>query len=99
MNTDALAEEEEDAEQEGQGEEQEPEVEEDEDEESDGDEDMDDDMRKLQNAFPGFKQKYRLIKRIGEGTCPCVSSFCALHLTRSSRHILYCLQSSRPTIR
>ncbi|ROV87136.1 hypothetical protein VSDG_09993 [Cytospora chrysosperma] len=69
MNTDALAEEEEeDAEQEGQGEEQDPEVVEDDDEESDGDEDMDDDMRKLQNAFPGFKQKYRLIKRIGEGT-------------------------------
>ncbi|KAI0018898.1 protein kinase-like protein [Xylariomycetidae sp. FL0641] len=26
------------------------------------------DMNKLQNAFPGFKSHYRLIKRIGEGT-------------------------------
>ncbi|KAH6614676.1 kinase-like domain-containing protein [Chaetomium sp. MPI-SDFR-AT-0129] len=26
------------------------------------------DMEKLQDAFPGFRQKYRLIKRIGEGT-------------------------------
>jgi len=25
------------------------------------------DMEKLQNAFVGFRQKYRLIKRIGEG--------------------------------
>jgi cell division control protein 7 len=25
------------------------------------------DMEKLQNCFPGFKHKYRLIKRIGEG--------------------------------
>lgn len=73
MNTDVLAEEEEDEpEQEDQEEEQEPEVEEYEEEDSDGDDDMDDDMRKLQNAFPGFKQKYRLIKRIGEGMCPLV---------------------------
>lgn len=26
------------------------------------------DMEKLQKCFPGFKHKYRLIKRIGEGT-------------------------------
>ncbi|TDZ14554.1 Cell cycle serine/threonine-protein kinase hsk1 [Colletotrichum orbiculare MAFF 240422] len=26
------------------------------------------DMNKLQDTFPGFRQKYRLIKRIGEGT-------------------------------
>lgn len=32
------------------------------------DEAMDEDMKKLQDAFPGFKHKYRLIKRIGEGT-------------------------------
>jgi cell division control protein 7 len=25
------------------------------------------DMEKLQDSFPGFRQKYRLIKRIGEG--------------------------------
>jgi AAA ATPase containing von Willebrand factor type A (vWA) domain len=25
------------------------------------------DMEKLQNSFPGFREKYRLIKRIGEG--------------------------------
>lgn len=29
---------------------------------------LDEDMRNLQDAFPGFKRKYRLIKRIGEGT-------------------------------
>lgn len=26
------------------------------------------DMERLQDAFPGFRQKYRLIKRIGEGS-------------------------------
>ena len=26
------------------------------------------DMEKLQDSFPGFRHKYRLIKRIGEGT-------------------------------
>lgn len=36
------------------------------------DEAMDEDMRKLQDAFPGFKHKYRLIKRIGEGTVYCL---------------------------
>lgn len=68
MNTDVAEEEEEDAEQEDQEEEQELELEEDDEEESDGDDQMDEDMRKLQNSFPGFKQKYRLLKRIGEGT-------------------------------
>lgn len=28
------------------------------------------DMEKLQNSFAGFRQKYRLIKRIGEGLTP-----------------------------
>jgi cell division control protein 7 len=28
------------------------------------------DMEKLQDAFAGFRQKYRLIKRIGEGSRP-----------------------------
>lgn len=51
----------------------EPEAEPDSDQEQQGDdfsedEAMDEDMRKLQDAFPGFKHKYRLIKRIGEGT-------------------------------
>ncbi|KAL8375873.1 hypothetical protein RB595_007143 [Gaeumannomyces hyphopodioides] len=54
-----------------------PEVEEEEEEEEpDGDASDEDviedsvqqDMVKLQNAFPGFRDKYRLIKRIGEGT-------------------------------
>lgn len=27
------------------------------------------DMDKLQSDFPGFRDKYRLIKRIGEGMC------------------------------
>lgn len=26
------------------------------------------DMERLQDSYPGFRQKYRLIKRIGEGT-------------------------------
>lgn len=92
MNTDVLAEaeaeaeadaedEEEDVEQEDQEEDQEPELEEDEEQSSDGDEHMDDEMRKLQNSFPDFKKKYRLIKRIGEGmfhistTCTSTSSY------------------------
>lgn len=35
------------------------------------------DMEKLQNTFPGFRHKYRLIKRIGEGTqeAPCQPLF------------------------
>lgn len=37
------------------------------DEEMRDDEIRDDEMTKLQDAFPGFKHKYRLIKRIGEG--------------------------------
>lgn len=28
------------------------------------------DMEKLQNAFAGFRQNYRLIRRIGEGSLP-----------------------------
>ncbi len=41
-------------------------------EESDSNEELVDqtvqeDMEKLQSAFPGFRDKYRLIKRIGEG--------------------------------
>ncbi len=43
-----------------------------EDSESDDDEPINravqEDMEKLQNAFPGFRDKYRLIKRIGEGS-------------------------------
>ena len=38
-----------------------------------------DDMDKLQSDFPGFREKYRLIKRIGEGI-PCVSSAHVLSL-------------------
>lgn len=33
------------------------------------------DMEKLQNCFPGFKHKYRLIKRIGEGMHPIERQF------------------------
>jgi cell division control protein 7 len=32
------------------------------------------DMEKLNIAFPDFKGNYRLIKRIGEGTCGCYTS-------------------------
>jgi cell division control protein 7 len=52
----------------------EPEAEEEEEEESSDEELVDrgvqSDMDKLQSDFPGFKDKYRLIKRIGEGTSP-----------------------------
>lgn len=53
----------------GNDQEEEPELdEEDEDEdESEEEEILDDDMRRLQDAFPGFRRKYKLIKRIGEG--------------------------------
>lgn len=47
---------------------------EDEYDESSGEENIEDsvqaDMDKLQRDFPGFHDKYRLIKRIGEGTSP-----------------------------
>lgn len=55
--------------------EQESEQEEQQEDDFSEDEAMDEDMRKLQDAFPGFKHKYRLIKRIGEGT---VTSPCQL---------------------
>lgn len=70
MNTDALQEEEE-------TEELEDEQEAEEDDDDNASESSDDgivdngvqlDMEKLQDSFPGFRQKYRLIKRIGEGT-------------------------------
>jgi hypothetical protein len=48
------------------------------------------DMERLQNCFPGFRQKYRLIKRIGEGMHghPC-HRHCSHGLT-------YCQERSRP---
>lgn len=50
-------------------EDEEPELDEDEEDEEESDEEeiLDDDMRRLQDAFPGFRRKYKLIKRIGEG--------------------------------
>ncbi|KAF3763986.1 kinase-like protein [Cryphonectria parasitica EP155] len=51
-----------------QEEEQEPNAADHGDEMSEDDEVLDEDMKKLQDAFPGFRHKYRLIKRIGEGT-------------------------------
>lgn len=50
-------------------EDEEPELDEDDEEEEESDEEeiLDDDMRRLQDAFPGFRRKYKLIKRIGEG--------------------------------
>lgn len=50
-------------------EEEEPELDEDDEEEEESDEEeiLDDDMRRLRDAFPGFRRKYKLIKRIGEG--------------------------------
>lgn len=49
---------------------------------------MDDDMRKLQDAYPGFRSKYRLIKRIGEGMFHSVDSSCASHLFASCSQVL-----------
>lgn len=52
--------------------------EEDQDEEEESSEDeqiessVQSDMDKLSNDFPGFRGKYRLIKRIGEGESACV---------------------------
>lgn len=50
-------------------EDEEPELDEDDEDEEESDEEeiLDDDMRRLQDAFPGFRRKYKLIKRIGEG--------------------------------
>lgn len=70
--------------------ESEPEQEQEEDDFSDdGDEAMDEDMHKLQDAFPGFKHKYRLIKRIGEGTVPSFYGSRCFYLHPISRHILH----------
>lgn len=78
MSTDALQEEEGDDEQE-EDEEDQPESDEP-DQEEDGQDDVSDeetpdhavqvDMENLQGTFPGFRHKYRLIKRIGEGAFP-----------------------------
>jgi len=62
------------------------------------------DMEKLQDSFPGFRHKYRLIKRIGEGTAsspPMTMTVLATRLTleHPPRHILNCLQSRRLTVR
>ena len=71
MNTDALQEEEDT---ENVEDEQEPEEYDDDDNASESSDDgvvdngVQIDMEKLQNSFPGFRQKYRLIKRIGEGS-------------------------------
>lgn len=69
MNTDALQAEEETEELED---EQDPEEEDDDNASESSDDGVVDngvqlDMEKLQDSFPGFRQKYRLIKRIGEG--------------------------------
>lgn len=81
MNTDALGEEAEieeyaqegvqqdDHEQDADQEQEQEVVEEGDDDDDMSDEEvLDEDMKKLQDAFPGFRRKYRLIKRIGEGT-------------------------------
>jgi len=54
---------------------EEPQEEEEEEEEEESEDEAVDrtvqaDMDKLQNDFPGFRNRYRLIKRIGEGTFP-----------------------------
>lgn len=37
------------------------------------DESVREDMRKLEETFPGISERYRLINRIGEGICLCGS--------------------------
>lgn len=59
-------EEEEAEEEDGEGEEEEDYSESD-DEDAAVDLTVQEDMEKLQDTFPGFRQKYRLVKRIGEG--------------------------------
>lgn len=75
---------------------------EDEYDESSGEENIEDsvqaDMDKLQRDFPGFHDKYRLIKRIGEGASPTDLKREHAILT-TPRHILYCLQGGRPPLR
>lgn len=37
------------------------------------------DMKKLEGDFPGFRRRYRLIKRIGEGKLSCGQALCVYH--------------------
>lgn len=70
MNESALQEEDDDVEEEGEPAEedgQKSEYSESSEEEGAEDDRVIEDMEKLQNCFSGFRQKYRLIKRIGEG--------------------------------
>ena len=56
------------------------------------------DMIKLQEGIPGFKDKFRLIKRIGEGMAPNWTLRNLKKLT-DFRDILHRLQSRRPRVR
>lgn len=61
------------------------------------------DMEKLQDSFPGFKHKYRLIKRIGEGTDALPSlldTFLAATSNKSGfhRYVLDRLQGRGPAV-
>lgn len=51
------------------------------------------DMDKLQKDFPGFHDKYRLIKRIGEGMHPSLYPDCDSAELTMPRYLLYRLQS------
>ena len=56
------------------------------------------DMEKLANTYPSFKQRYRLIKRIGEGSSPPIPMARLVPLTQT-RYFLHRLQSRRPAVR
>lgn len=60
------------------------------------------DMEKLQDSFPGFRHKYRLIKRIGEGIHDAPLFLCIwqrLTVLPCHRHVLNCLQGRRLAVR
>lgn len=44
------------------------------------------DMEKLQDNYPGFRQKYRLIKRIGEGMLSVTARESQCHTAQTDRH-------------
>jgi cell division control protein 7 len=76
-------------------EEEEDELEEEESEEEAVDRSVQADMDKLQSDFPGFRNRYRLIKRIGEGmqALSLIPQCHQLILTNTYRNVLDCLQS------
>lgn len=82
-------------------EEEEEEPEEEESEEEAVDRTVQADMEKLQSDFPGFRNRYRLIKRIGEGmqALKVLLHLSQSILTNTYRNVLDCLQSRGYNVR